>query len=294
MSSHDPWTLGRLLSWTADFLRQRGSESPQLDAQLLLAHARHCRRIDLFTAYEEVASEELRTEFRALVRQRSEGTPVAYLTGSREFYSLEFHVTRDVLIPRPETEFVVLALIDLVKAHGPQHSARTIADVGTGSGILAVCAARHVPGSEIWATDLSDAALAVAQLNGQRHAVADRVHWLAGDLLAPVPSDVRFDFVVSNPPYVSEPEYAVLPRDVKDHEPRQALVGGPTGVEVIERLVPEAATRLRPGGALVLEISPQIESAVRQIVARDGRFQDPRTIPDLAGLPRVVQAITRP
>ena len=294
MSSHDPWTIGRLLSWTADFLRQRGSESPQLDAQLLLAHARKCRRIDLFTSYGEVASEQLRSEFRELIRQRSEGTPVAYLTGSREFYSLEFQVTRDVLIPRPETEFVMLALLDLIKAHFVQTPSVSIVDVGTGSGILAICAARHVPGSRIWATEISDVARAVAGLNCQRHGVADRVQLLSGDLLAPLPPDVQIDFVISNPPYVSEPEYIALPRDVKEHEPRGALVAGPTGVEVIERLVPEAASRLRPGGWLVLEISPMIESAVQQIIARDGRFRETKTLPDLAGLPRVVQAVTRP
>ncbi len=137
MSSDEPWTIGRLLSWTADFLRQHGSESPQLDAQLLLAHARKCRRIDLFTSYSDIASEQVRSDFRELVRQRSAGTPVAYLTGTREFYSLEFHVTRDVLIPRPETEFVMLALLDLIKAHYAQAPSLAIADVGTGSGILA-------------------------------------------------------------------------------------------------------------------------------------------------------------
>lgn len=294
MSSHEPWTIGRLLTWTADFLRQHGSESPQLDAQLLLAHARKCRRIELFTSYGEVASEPLRSEFRELIRQRSEGTPVAYLTGSREFYSLEFHVTRDVLIPRPETEFVMLALLDLIKAHFAQAPSVTIVDVGTGSGILAICAARHVPGAQVWATEISDAARAVARLNCQRHGVADRVQLLSGDLLAPMPPDVQIDFVISNPPYVSEPEYIALPRDVREHEPRVALVAGPTGVEVIERLVPEAASRLRPGGWLVLEISPMIESAVHQIIARDGRFQETKTLPDLAGLPRVVQAVTRP
>ncbi|MHB0955798.1 MAG: peptide chain release factor N(5)-glutamine methyltransferase [Pirellulaceae bacterium] len=293
MSSQEPWTIGRLLNWTADFLRQRGSESPQLDAQLLLAHARRCRRIDLFTSYGEVASDELRSEFRDLIRRRSEGTPVAYLTGTREFFSLEFHVTRDVLIPRPETEFVVLALLDLIKAHFPAGSSPAIVDVGTGSGILAICAARQVPGAQVWATDLSEAALAVARQNCERHGIAERVHLLAGDLLAPLPPEPPFDFVLSNPPYVSEPEYAALPRDVKDHEPRGALVGGPTGVEVIERLVPEAAVRLRPGGWLVLEISPQIESAVHQIIARDGHFEGAQTISDLAGLARVVQAVIR-
>jgi release factor glutamine methyltransferase len=294
MSCDERWTIGRLLNWTADFLRQRGSESPQLDAQLLLAHARKCRRIDLFTSYSEIASEQVRSDFRELVRQRSEGTPVAYLTGTREFYSLAFHVTRDVLIPRPETEFVVLALLDLIKAHYAQAPSLAIADVGTGSGILATCAARHVPQSRVWATDISPRALAVARENCHRHAVAERVQLCEGDLLAPIAEDVRFDFVLSNPPYVSEQEYADLPRDVRDYEPREALVAGPTGVEVIERLVPQAAQHLQPGGWLLLEISPMIEHAVLRVITRDGRYEAPRTIPDLTGHPRVVQAATRP
>ena len=293
MSSDEPWTIGRLLNWTADFLRQHGSESPQLDAQLLLAHTRKCRRIDLFTSYSDIASEQVRSDFRELVRRRSAGTPVAYLTGTREFYSLEFHVTRDVLIPRPETEFVILALLDLIKAHYAQAQSLAIADVGTGSGILAACVARHVPQSRIWATDISPRALAVARENCQQHAVAERVQLCEGDLLAPIPEDVRFDFVLSNPPYVSEQEYADLPRDVRDYEPRQALVAGPTGVEVIERLVPQAAQHLQPGGWLLLEISPMIEHMVHRVIARDGRYEASSTMPDLTGHPRVVQAVTR-
>jgi release factor glutamine methyltransferase len=293
MSSDEPWTIGRLLSWTTDFLRQHGADSPQLDAQLLLAHARHCRRIELFTSYHDVASDDVRREFRELVRQRAAGKPVAYLTGSREFYSLEFRITPDVLIPRPETEFVVVALLDLVKARDATAPAVTIADVGTGSGILATCAALHVPQSRVWATDISPEALKVAKENCQRHAVAERIEFREGDLLNPVATDVPFDFVLSNPPYVSEQEYAELPRDVREYEPRQALVAGPTGVEVIARLVPQAAERLRPGAWLLLEISPMIEGAVHALIARDGRYESSSTIFDLAGRARVIRAVIR-
>lgn len=293
MPADEPWTIGRLLSWTAEFLGQHGSESPQLDAQLLLAHARQCRRIELFTSYHEVASDEERSHFRELVRQRAAGTPVAYLTGTREFYALEFHVTPDVLIPRPETEFVILALLDLVKTRPDQSQPLAIADVGTGSGILAACAARHVPQSRVWAIDISPRALEVARENCQRHAVADRVQLCEGDLLTSVAADVRFDYVLSNPPYVSEREYAGLPRDIRDYEPRQALLAGPTGVEVIDRLVPQAAERLCPGGWLLMEVSPMIAEAVHALIVRDGRYEASSTVPDLAGHPRVIRAVTR-
>src|SRR6185436_17470365 len=162
-SPDEPWSIGRLLSWTVDYLGKHSAENPRLDAEVLLAEARGCRRIDLYAAYGEVASEETRTAFRELVRRRAEGTPVAYLVGRREFYSLDFEVNSDVLIPRPETELLVVALLDHVKKLGSRDwglgagdSASTpapspqpaipiaIADVGTGSGILAVCAAKYV------------------------------------------------------------------------------------------------------------------------------------------------------
>ncbi len=290
MASAETWTIGRLLAWTGDYLRQHGSESPQLEAQLLLAHARRCRRIDLFTAYDEVVSESVRRAFRELVRQRARGAPVAYLTGRREFYALEFRVTPEVLIPRPESELLVLTLVDLARAGALPSRAPTIADVGTGSGILAVCAARHLPNCRVWATDISPGALAVAGDNCARHQVGGRVELFQGDLLSAVPPDVRFDAVLSNPPYVSDAEYAALPRDVRDHEPRLALLSGPTGTEVIARLIPSAAERLRPGGWLLCEVSPMIAAAVQAKVAADGRFTDLRTVPDLAGHPRLVHA----
>jgi release factor glutamine methyltransferase len=292
MGSDEPWTIGRLLTWTTSYLKQRGSDSAQLDAQVLLAHARQCRRIDLYTAYGETPPEEVLAAFRELVRLRAAGTPVAYLVGHREFYSLPFRVTRDVLIPRPETEYLVVALLDLIKERGDGQAPLEIADVGPGSGVLAVCAAAKVPRARVWATDVSEPALAVAAANCQDHGVADRVQLLLGDLLQPVPADVRFDYVLSNPPYVSETEYTQLAVDIRGHEPRQALVAGPTGLEIIARLVPAAAERLRPGGGLLVEISPMIEPAVRRIVQDHGQFPSYAVIPDLAGQPRVVRAIT--
>lgn len=285
-----PWTVGQLLTWTTDFLGQRGSESPQLDAQVLLAHARQCRRIELFTAYDEEASAPVREKFRELVRRRAEGTPVAYLVEHREFYSYEFHVTPDVLIPRPETEYLVMAATDRVKETSGREATVAIADVGTGSGAVGISLAKQLHGASVWATDISPAALEVARGNCARHEVAHRVELLCGDLLAPVPEEVWFDIIVCNPPYVTEAEYARLRRDIRDHEPRQALVAGEKGTEVIERLIPRAAERLKPGGWLLIEISPMIEKGVYELFAVDGRLATPSTVRDLAGNPRVVQA----
>jgi release factor glutamine methyltransferase len=299
MSSAEPWTVGRLLEWTAEYLKGHGAESPRLDAEVLLAHALRCQRIELYTTFDDAPADEARTQFRELVRRRAEGTPVAYLTGSREFYSLRFRVTPDVLIPRPETELLVVAVFDLAKAAArglgtsvPSEpgSNLSIADVGTGSGIIAVCLAKHLPGCRVTAGDVSPAALSVAAENARTHGVADRIEFVQSDLFAAVPNGRQFDFIVSNPPYVAEGEMERLAPDVRKFEPRTALLAGPRGTEVIERLIPQAAERLRPGGHLSMEISPMIHDAVRRLLESDGRFELGPTIKDLARLPRVVQA----
>ena len=290
--SSAPWTIGRLLAWTTDYLKQHGSDSPRLEAEVLLAAARKCPRIELYTAFEDPASEELRTAFRALVKQRAEGKPVAYLVGHREFYSLKFRVTPDVLIPRPETEFLVVRLLDLVKQRLAGSGPAQVADVGTGSGIIAICAAKH-GGCQVTAIDISTKALEVARGNADKLGVSDRVAFVESDLLAALPAEQKFEIVASNPPYISDAELAELPRDVKDFEPHLALSGGERGTSVIERLIPQAAERLHGGGSLLIEISPMIEAAVKSLVAAHGQFEVEPTVKDLAGHARVVQAKRR-
>ncbi|MCA9184928.1 MAG: peptide chain release factor N(5)-glutamine methyltransferase [Pirellulaceae bacterium] len=290
MSQAEAWTILRLLQWTTEFLEKHGSACPRLDAELLLAKARGCQRIELYTAFEEVATDELRENFRALVRRRSEGMPVAYLLGHREFYSLDFRVSPAVLIPRPETEFVLIELLDAAKGHARSVPLQ-IADVGTGSGILGVCAAKHLISAQVTAIDISTDALEIAKQNADAHHVADRIEFLQSDLFGDVPANATFDFVVSNPPYVSDAEYEQLSADVKNFEPKGALVGGPSGTEIIAQLIVQAAHRLRAGGRLIIEISPMIESAVTQLIREHGSFAEPRTIKDLARLARVVSAV---
>ena len=246
MSTAEPWTVGRLLQWTADYLKGHGSESPRLDAEVLLAEVLGCQRIELYTAFDDVPDDERRAAFRELVRRRAEGTPVAYLVGRREFYSLMFRVTPDVLIPRPETELLVVAALDLAKQGrgarvqgagvrgrsrqfpnppppAPRPSpALTIADIGTGSGIIAVCLAKHLPASRVTAIDISPAALAVARENAEKHGVADRIAFVESDLFAAVAGNGQFDFVVSNPPYVTAAELETLAPDVRKFEPTGA------------------------------------------------------------------------
>ena len=309
MANEKVWTVGELLAWTTGFLKEHGADSPRLDAEVLLAHVRGCRRIELYTAFAETPDEATRARFRDLVRERSRGAPVAYLVGGREFYSLPFRVTPDVLIPRPETEHLVIRLLDLAGARGCKASPAAssgesggadanqaqprIADVGSGSGVIAVCAAKHLPRATVSAIDTSAAALEVAKVNAQTHGVDDRVEFFVSDLFANVPSGRPYDFIVSNPPYVTSQEWETLARDVRDHEPRAALVAGPRGTEVIERLLDQAHERLAVGGWLLTEISPMLETAVRQLVERHGGYELGATVKDLASQARVIQARRR-
>ncbi len=291
MTDEQTWTIGRLLTWTTDFLREKGADNPRLDAEVLLAHARTCPRIELYTAFEQEPDEPVRTAFRELVRRRAEGTPVAYLVGHREFFSLEFCVTPEVLIPRPETELVVVRGIDLAKQSGHDSvSGLQIADVGTGSGVLAVCLAKHLPGAHVTAIDVSQSALKVARKNAARHQVAERITFLCGDLFAECSSDAMFDLVVSNPPYVSSTEMSQLDAGVHNHEPHLALDGGEQGMAVYRQLVPQAAARLRPGGWLLMEVGPSNAEQVEELVAATAGLTAKETLSDLANLPRVVQA----
>jgi release factor glutamine methyltransferase len=291
MPEQERWTIGRLLQWTADYLKQHGSSSPRLDAEVLLATARNCQRIQLYTAFEEEPAEGERSKFRELVKRRAAGEPVAYLVGHREFFSLPFFVTNAVLIPRPETEFVVIAMLDAIKEWGPRDDRPVqVVDLGTGSGAIAISVARHAPRSQLTAIDISPTALEVARQNAAQLGVSDRIEFVESDLFANVPAGRKFDIVGSNPPYVAENEFELLSRESRQYEPRQALVAGPGGLEVIAPLVEQASDRLNSGGWLIFEISPMIESAARSLVEQNARFAEVKTVKDLAGLARVIVA----
>ncbi len=285
-----PWTVMRLLEWTTQFFRERGSDSPRLDAEILLAHARKCERIALYTAFGECPDESQRTVFRDLVRRRGGGAPVAYLVGYREFYSLRLRVDENVLIPRPETEHVVIEALDALKSRPIEGRPAWVADVGTGSGAIAIAVAKHLRGGEVVATDVSDEALRVAERNRDDHGLSDRIRLVRGDLLDGVDAGKRFDVICSNPPYVSESEYAELEREIREHEPRGALVAGPTGTEVIERLLAIAPGRLEPGGTLIVELSPMIAARCLELAGAQAGLVESRLVKDLDGQQRLLVA----
>ena len=284
------WTVKKLREWTAQFLAKKGIEKAGLDADLLLAHALGWKRIELLTRFDEEAPEEARNRYRELVKERAEGCPVAYLTGRKEFYLLELEVSRAVLIPRPETEEIVAECLRLAK--GIESPA--ILDVGTGSGCLVLAILQQHKTARAVAIDLSPEALAVAGRNASKHGLADRVNFLEGDLFGPLPAGQQFDFIVSNPPYIAQHEFAELPVSVRDFEPRLALDGGPDGLSVISRLVEGARDYLKPGGYLLIEISSTHEEAARATIESVAGYELGKTIHDRAGLPRVLCARWNP
>jgi release factor glutamine methyltransferase len=286
VSTEQSWTIGRLLEWTTQFLQQKGCESPRLDSEVLLAHALDCKRIDLYTRHTEEAPTEGRDRFRALVRQRLEGYPVAYLVGRKEFFSLEFEVNRAVLIPRPDTECVVVECLRL----GKDVTEPAILDIGTGSGCLAVAVAKHHKTAQVTAVDISPDALAVASRNASKHSVVERIRFLQSDLFAALPTGEQFDFILSNPPYIPHDDIAKLPPGVRDYEPHRALDGGADGFTVFDRLIAEAPAHLKPGGWLLLEIGSPQEGPARERIERNEGYELEKTVHDGSGHPRVLMA----
>jgi release factor glutamine methyltransferase len=284
--STDEWTIGRLLDWTANYLAQKGSEFPRLDAEVLLAHALGCKRIELYTRHTEPAPEEGRQKFRELVKQRVEGCPVAYLVGRKEFFSLELEVNGAVLIPRPDSESVVDECLRVLR----ELPEPTVLDIGTGSGNLAVAVARQHKMVRVTATDVSGTALAVAARNAAKQGVDERIRFLEGDLFAPLAEDDRFDVIMSNPPYIPHNDIADLVKGVRDYEPHLALDGGPDGFAVFDRLISEAPRYLKSGGWLIMEIGSPQELAARERIEAIGGYELGKTIRDSSGHPRVLKA----
>jgi release factor glutamine methyltransferase len=288
------WTVARLLAWTQDYLRRSDIESPRLCAEILLAHAMGCERIHLYTRFEQVPGPEVLAAYRELVKEAAAGQPIAYLTGSKEFFSLALEVGPAVLIPRPETEILVERTIDAVRRSPRDDPA--ILDLGTGSGCIAISLACHLPRARLFASDISEAALVIARRNAVRHGVAQRIDFRCGDLFGPWPagedadgsSPTRFDVIVSNPPYVATAGQPVE-RQVREYEPAEALFAGPDGLELIRRLLREAPGRLTVGGHLLFEMACDQGPAVRELLSGEC-WRQAVTYRDGAGHERIAHA----
>lgn len=325
----DVWTVRRLLKWTADYFAQHGIDTPRLDAEILLTKAMGCDRIGLYTRFMEPASDEVRATYRDLVKRRTAGTPTAYLIGEKEFYSLSFKVTQDTLIPRPETEHLIVETLDIVKKQALGEPQKTkneseetsdsssedtvtdsetgetyikfvpranplqdvklnILDIGTGSGIIAITLAKQLPSSRFVAVDISQPALEVAKLNAQTHEVIDQIEFRYSDLFSAIKSDEKFDFILSNPPYIGEEERTSLDASVRDFEPAVALFSGQKGTDLIEKMLAQAPDRLNSGGWLLFELSPIIHDQVLSILSNISNLTYIKTVKDFSGLNRIV------
>jgi release factor glutamine methyltransferase len=259
--------------------------SPRLNAETLLMFTLGCDRAYLYAHPERELTTDEDARFWAAIRERAAGKPSQYITGHQEFWGLDLIVSPAVLIPRPETEHIVETVLELTR--GAKSDNLRIVDVGTGSGAIALALAHEFPHAEIHSTDISDAALEIAHINAARLQMKDRVQFHHGDLLAPFTPDQKFDFIVCNPPYVSELHPEDVQKQVREHEPKIAVFSGPSGLELYERLVPQAPRHLTPSGWLVMEIGFSIEAKVRALLSQ---WSEVRVTNDLHGIPRVVAA----
>lgn len=250
----DEWTIKRLLNWVTDFLTQKAIDSPRLSAELLLSHILQLTRIELYTNFDRPVAKPQLDQLRQLVRRAAQNEPIAYLTGKTEFYSLEFAVTRDCLIPRPETELLVERSIEFLRRRNGQ---QLVCDLCTGCGCIAVAIAKNVTNTRIVATDISDAALHMAMQNAENHKLTERIEFLHGDLFEPLIPELdryRFDLIVCNPPYVTTSQYRTLEPNVTDYEPEVALLGGADGLDVYRRICQRIEQFLKSDATVMFEI----------------------------------------
>jgi release factor glutamine methyltransferase len=295
------WTVAECLRWTEGYFQRLGLAEPRLDAEVLLAEALGCSRLDLYTGYERLVEPAERARFRALIERRAKHEPVAYIVGRRDFYSLAFEVSPAVLIPRPETEHLVeeaLAELKGLAAAGRESPFRVL-DLGTGSGCIAVAIARHAPQAVVGAVDASAPALEVARRNAAKHEVAGRIEFHRGDLFAALPAGTPpYDVLVSNPPYIAPADHAALMEDVRLHEPREALCDtrgpDPDGLGFYREIAARARDFVRRGGLVAVEVGGPPgpgrggqAGAVVELLGAAG-LERHRIAKDLAGIERVV------
>lgn len=273
------WTIGALLRWSEQYFGAHGVETPRLDAEVLLSHLLGEARIYLYVHYDQPLEPEELARYRTLVQRRAAGEPVAYIRGVREFMGLSFRVTPAVLVPQPDTETLVGAALERLAPRA------RVADIGTGSGAVALSLAHSLPELSVTAVDVSAAALAVARDNAAALGLSARVAFLEGDLLAPL-SGRTFDAIVSNPPYIPSAELARLAREVR-REPRLALDGGADGLAFYRRLTAESGALLAEGGFLAVEVGRGMAEEVAEM-ARARGFGAAEIVEDLSGVGRVV------
>ncbi len=298
------WTVIKILKWTSKYFQEKGVSEPRASAEVLLAHALGLSRLDLYLRHDQPLSPEELSRFRGLVKRRAAGEPTAYLTGHKEFWSLDFQVTPAVLIPRPETEVLVEAALDALRGAdriSPSAENRKPQtenplwglEIGVGSGALVTVLAKKLPDMTWAATDISHAALKVARENARRHGVAERLNFIQGNLFSWLKPGPLFTLIAANLPYVSESEWQALPRDIREYEPKQALLGGKDGLALLKPLAREAHRYLRPGGWLVLEVGLGQAEIIKELLHRAEVYDRLELWQDYQGIDRVIRARRR-
>jgi release factor glutamine methyltransferase len=284
------WTIKKLLDWITDYLSSRDIDSPRLTAELLLSHVLQMQRIELYTHFETIVEKASLDKLHELVNRAGQNEPVPYLIGKCEFYSIELEITPDCLIPRPETELLAERAIEFLQT---RKGLQLVCDLGTGSGCIAVAIAKNCPSARIIATDISEAALKVAARNVKRYNLENQINLLSGDLFEPVVPHLDnsgFDLIVSNPPYVSTDEYALLDENIRNYEPPVALLAGTEGLDFYRKIAQQAADFLKADSALMLETGLHQAGVIRELLKETKLFKKITIEKDPQGNDRLVIA----
>lgn len=280
------WTIGRILKWTEQYFKNKGIESPRLDAEVLLAHVLEKQRIYLYVHFDEPLQPGELAAYREMIKKRVLRVPVAQILGEKEFMGLTFKVTADTLVPRPDTEILVQAAVDRLRAMAGEEPLR-FADIGTGSGAICLSVLHYLSDTVADTVDISPAASAVAEENAASLGLADRITFHTGDLLQPL-SGISFAAILSNPPYIPEADIATLAPEVRLKEPHTALSGGQDGLDFYRRLAKEAPAMLVPGGFTAFEVGIHQAGDVADLLKANPLIDRTEILPDYAGIDRVV------
>ena len=305
--SGETWTVLKIIQWTTEYLKGKGIENSRLDSEVLLAHLLKLDRVGLYLNFDRPLSREELSSFREMVKRRGAREPLQYIIGRQEFWSLDFKVTPDVLIPRPETEILVEEALKAVRSSEfrvessepinsklKTQNSKLILDLCTGSGCIAISIAHELKDAVVYAVDASGVALAIARENAEKNGVKDRIIFLQGNLYEALTSHVSrttsFDLIVSNPPYVKSSDIPNIQPEVRDFEPRMAVDGGFEGLDFYRRIVAGASGYLAPGGWLMVEVGEGQAEAVSEMIRDACGFDQAFRVKDLAGIERVVKA----
>ena len=297
------WTIKETLSWAEEYLQSHGVPDCKAEAEYLLSHLLNCKRSGLYLNHDKAIAIDEFQRFMGWLNRRIAREPSQYIIGEQEFWGLEFKITRDVLIPRPETEILVEEAVKTIydlrftiydcsfENRKPKIENPVLLDLCTGSGCIAITLAKEIPQSTVYAVDVSEKAMDVARENAERHGVADKIHFLKGDLFEPLNGvDITFDLIVSNPPYISKKTMKELQPEIRDYEPQTALCGGDDGLDFYRRIIAEAPNYLTKRGHLILEMGYGQAEEIKKLIKQNKTFEHIDIKKDFAGIDRVIKA----